>query len=137
MQASKAHWGYSEAQLLAWQDDLTLDESHWEQHVLWAVMLDEDLAGFYSLAFAERQSMSSKVKMENLFIDPNLIGKGLGRALFEHAVARAKEWGSLELWLEADPHAEAFYAYLGMKKTGLVPGASPGRYLPLMILNLA
>lgn len=135
MQESKAYWGYTPEQLLAWRDELTLGPEHWERHVVYAASAGEELLGFYSLAFAEKRENSARVKMENLFVAPAAMGRGTGRQLFDHAVALARTRGSLELWLEADPHAAAFYQRMGMQQTGLVPGASPGRYLPLMILN--
>ncbi len=46
------------------------------------------------------------------------MGCGFGRRLFTHAVERASLQGLLSLTITADPHAEAFYLYLGAARVG-------------------
>jgi predicted GNAT family N-acyltransferase len=60
---------------------------------------------------------------------------GTVRALLADAVATARAHGVTSLRIEADPHAEAFYAHAGAVRTGSVPsGSIPGRSLPLLTL---
>ena len=81
MRRSKAHWGYSAEQLAAWEQELTISDAHLKTFEVVAAKTDGELVGFYSLAFAER-----RVYMENLFVEPELIGKGYGRQLYAHAL---------------------------------------------------
>lgn len=70
-----------------------------------------------------------------LFIEPLAIGSGAGRALFEHAVASARELGRTSMRIEADPAAEGFYLRMGTVPIGEVPlGSIPGR--SLLVLEL-
>jgi GNAT superfamily N-acetyltransferase len=43
-----------------------------------------------------------------LFVDPDHIGEGVGRMLFDHMVAMAHDLGFLRLTIDADPNAEPF-----------------------------
>jgi hypothetical protein len=61
----------------------------------------------------------------------------VGRALWTDAVGRARAAGCRSLDIEADPHAEAWYAGRGAVTIGRVPsGSIAGRTLPLMRLEL-
>jgi hypothetical protein len=49
------------------------------------------------------------------------MGHGLGRQLFEHAVARLRALApGAVLGIEADPNAEAFYRHMGARRVGEV-----------------
>jgi GNAT superfamily N-acetyltransferase len=70
------------------------------------------------------------------FLEPAVIGTGLGRMLWEHAVKSASERGFHTLTLESDPHAEPFYLRMGAERIG-EREVAPGRVLPLMRTTLA
>lgn len=71
----------------------------------------------------------------DMFIKPAVIGTGLGRMLWEHAVRSASERGFHRLTLESDPHAEPFYLHMGVTRIGEREVAL-GRVLPLMRTTL-
>jgi GNAT superfamily N-acetyltransferase len=72
-----------------------------------------------------------------LFVEPALLGSGVGRLLFEWATATARTLGAVRMIIEADPGAAAFYERLGARHAGLAPSQSiPGRMLPRMQLEL-
>ncbi|HWD04379.1 MAG TPA: GNAT family N-acetyltransferase [Amycolatopsis sp.] len=75
-------------------------------------------------------------ELVDLFVDPTAIGTGLGRRLWEHAVAQARERGFRSLELEADPHAEPFYSHMGARRIGSRTVAS-GRTLPVLRVDVA
>lgn len=67
-----------------------------------------------------------------LFIDPAMQGRGIGRALVEHALRRK---GELELDVyAANPMAPAFYARLGFRETSRRPNDDGG--LPLEVIRM-
>lgn len=125
-QASKAHWGYDEAFLESVREELTFRADDVESgHVVVAV-LDGEVAGFYSLDGAPPHG-----ELGNLWLRPDRIGTGLGRVLWEHALAEADAAGFEHLDIDADPYAEGFYLRMGAEKIGETPsGAIPGRVLP-------
>jgi len=76
--------------------------------------------------------------MTDLWVEPDAIGRGHGRALWEHAVATVRERGFRELRVQSDPHAEGFYRAMGAERIGSQPSTViPGRALPLPRLMLA
>ena len=72
-----------------------------------------------------------------LFVEPALIGTGIGRLLFEWATAKARELGAVRMMIEADPGAAPFYERMGAHYAGFAPSRSiPGRMLPRMLMEL-
>jgi GNAT superfamily N-acetyltransferase len=71
--------------------------------------------------------------LEDLFVDPEIMGRGYGRLLFERAVEIARDWGLRVIEFESDPYAEPFYLRLGAEHVGMSPSSLvPGRSLALM-----
>ena len=70
-----------------------------------------------------------------LFVAPEAQGRGVGRALVEHALAR-KGRLALEVY-EANPAARAFYARLGFVETGRRPTDDLGKPFALIRLERA
>jgi GNAT superfamily N-acetyltransferase len=62
-------------------------------------------------------------ELMDMFIEPAVIGTGLGRMLWEHTVRSASERVFHSLTLESDPHAEPFYLRMGPH--ALASGRSP------------
>ncbi|SDY97787.1 Acetyltransferase (GNAT) domain-containing protein [Amycolatopsis xylanica] len=127
---SKAHWGYSQEFLDRVRDILVV---HPEQiHDDRVVVADRDgaLLGFYRI-----DGKPPSGELADLFLDPASIGTGLGRRLWEHALAAAKAQGFESLDLEADPNAEPFYLHMGAERTGEIE-VYPGRSLPVMTVSL-
>lgn len=73
--------------------------------------------------------------MDNFFIHPNYIGKGYGKVMMEDFMARVKGKAN-KITLDADPNAALFYRKLGFKVVGKLATSIPGRFLPVMELNL-
>jgi putative acetyltransferase len=72
--------------------------------------------------------------MDSLFIDPAHHGRGLGRAMVEHARALAPEL-SVDV-NEQNQGAVAFYRRLGFREVGRSPTDDSGRPYPLLHLRL-
>ena len=73
--------------------------------------------------------------LDDLWLDPDEIGRGSGRLLFEDAAARARAAGARALEWEAEPGAVGFYERMGGVTTGWAT-SSLGRSLPSMCLPL-
>jgi hypothetical protein len=123
---SKAHWGYDDAFMAACRDELTIRAEHIPR--VDVADLDGQVIGMVRL---------EPGCIEDLFVDPDAIGTGVGRVLFRHAVRRAAAEGMTRLTIDADPNAEGFYASMGAVKVGEVPSQSiPGRMLPLLEVSV-
>ncbi len=127
--AAKSHWGYSDALMRDWEASLTITRSSIASRPTFIAVCDGEPAGFYQLAF-----VPPLVVLEHLWVRPDRMGTGIGRALLQHARDQARA----TITLEAEPHAEAFYAACGAITVGRVPAPIPGqpeRFLPKMALR--
>lgn len=115
--AAKRHWGYPEAWIAHWRDALTITPAYVRDHpVFVAAEADGDRPrGFYALSIDGMDAV-----LEHLWIDPEWMGRGLGRALLSHAVETARNQGAARLEIDSDPHAEAFYRRMGARRIGEV-----------------
>lgn len=131
--AAKAHWGYPEKWMKLWTPQLTFTPEYFEENESWAAELDDEPVAFYTLL-----DKNGIAWIENLWVLPVSIGKGLGRQLFEHAVELARQRGYKILQLEADPNARGFYEKMGMHMIGERHSEVDGqpRILPVMEMEL-
>ena len=131
--SAKAHWGYPERWMELWQPQLTFGPGYFEENESWVAEIDQAPVGFYTLLEKDENAW-----IENLFVSPEAMGKGLGRRLFLHALDRSRQRGFENLRLEADPNAAGFYEKMGMKKIGerLSEVEGQPRILPVMEIRL-
>lgn len=129
---SKAHWGYDVAFMEACRPILTVHQSTILSGNAWVAEQDQRLVGMYTLA-----PQANAIELDMLFVAPDVIGQGIGSALFKHAVTQARSRGARRLVTEADPNAEDFYRAVGMRKYGERESTvQAGRMLPLMEMSL-
>jgi GNAT superfamily N-acetyltransferase len=127
---SKAHWGYDDEFLAACREELTLQPEQCDGVHVVVAECGATLLGFYRLT-----GESPVAELADLFVDPDAIGRGLGGTLVADAVHRAGTLGISRLVIDADPHAEGFYARMGARRVGKVPsGSIAGRELPRLEL---
>jgi predicted GNAT family N-acyltransferase len=74
--------------------------------------------------------------MDNLFVDPDFIGKGFGKILMDDFLIKIMSDGKNRVLLHADPHVESFYLNRGFTKIGQESSTIPGRFMPIMELQL-
>ena len=129
---SKASWGYDATFMQNVRSDMVVSRDDLE-HSHCLVAEDEGRLCGYVLTFIDGET----ALMRDLFIDPSYFGRGLGRDLFQRAIAHARESGACVLTLQADPNARDFYEHLGMRCTGQAASiVGNGRTLPVMQLDL-
>lgn len=129
---SKAHWGYDRAFLDACEHDLTIAPDRCDGVHLHVLECDGDVTGFFELVGAPPIG-----ELANLWVDPARIRQGIGRTLWNAALAQARALGFRELTIDADPHAEAFYLRMGAERVGESPSTvDPDRLLPLLQILL-
>ncbi len=75
-------------------------------------------------------------EIEGLWVSPDAMGQGVGRALFEEIIRRAKAKSAILLHIASDPQAAGFYTRMGAIQNGTVPSRPEGRVLPLLSLKL-
>ncbi|WP_433380096.1 GNAT family N-acetyltransferase [Streptosporangium sp. CA-115845] len=129
---SKAHWGYDEAFMAVCRDELAISASEVEKLRTTVAEHNGRVLGFATL-----EGNPPEGALGMLFVEPDAIGQGIGRRLFEHAVAAAADLGFARLTIDADPNAEPFYLAMGATRIGATPsGSIPGRLLPLLAITI-
>ena len=130
---AKAHWGYPERWLEIWKPQLTFRPEYFEENESWVAETNGIPIAFYTV-----QEKDGNAWLDNLFVAPTFIGKGLGKTLFLHAAEICRQRGFRALQLEADPNAAGFYEKMGMYKIGARHSQVEGqpRVLPIMEMEL-
>lgn len=132
---SKAHWGYDPALLEAWRPDLMLDPATIAERSVYCA--EDTLTGALIGVSHLYQLNDEEVSLEHLFVEPDAIGKGVGAALWRHAVSWAASREAHAIIVVADPNARPFYERMGAVVVGWDESAIvPGRRLPLMRYDL-
>jgi predicted N-acetyltransferase YhbS len=129
---SKAVWGYTDEFMFACRSEMTLTaESITSSHVKVAE-INERLVGMAQLEIRERVAELAK-----LFVEPDVLRSGVGRALFTWAKTAARQFDATVLIVDADPNAAGFYRRLGATDDCFVPsGSIPGRVIPRLRVPL-
>jgi GNAT superfamily N-acetyltransferase len=131
---SKGHWGYEEDFLAACRDDLSLSSDDVVTSLVYVYSKGEAILGYYRLL----PQGDGAAELDALFVEPAAIGQGIGKRLWQHAVATATALGCTEIVLQSDPQAEGFYLAMGALRSGeLESTVTPGRMLQLMRYRLS
>ncbi len=133
---SKGHWGYPEEFLEACREELTVDpeQTSGGRYDCVVAEIDGTIAGFYAL-----EALSATVvELDALFVEPEHIGRGIGRKLMQDAIRTTAARGAGTLLIQGDPHAVRFYEAAGGRQTGIRESDSiPGRYLPVFEVDVS
>lgn len=131
--AAKRHWSYPESWIKAWADVLTVTPDFIRQHETFVAVVDCQACGFYALLGHE-----DHVSLEHFWVSPAAMGRGVGRRMFAHAIARAKLLRLGRLEIESDPNAEGFYQKMGARRVGSRIGRvdTVERELPVLIFEI-
>jgi len=132
---SKAYWGYSAEFMNSCREELAVTPNKIlnNRYFFRAAERASAVIGFYTL---EQQSPVI-IELDALFVEPNSIGTGVGKALMNHAIVSAKNRGGRTLKIQADPNASDFYLAAGAILTGELESLSiPGRFLPTFEIKL-
>lgn len=124
---SKAHWGYDGAFLEQARRELIVDEQEIHDGKVCVAERNGRILGF-SVLHAD----ADPPELTALFVDPDVIGHGVGAALLRHQLSRARCLGVAALIIESDPNAEPFYRTQGAIREGCRRSQSTGRELPVL-----
>jgi GNAT superfamily N-acetyltransferase len=123
---SKRSWGYDDEFIELCRGELTVDATDVEAAMVFVAEDEIDgVVGFYALGELPRPELTM------LFVSPEAIGHGIGRALLQDALAVARSRGWASLLIESDPFAASFYEHVGAGLVGSSTSPSTGRTLPV------
>lgn len=131
--AAKRHWGYPEEWIEHWKLDLTITPDFVANNEVLVATINSQIVGCCALVVSD-----SLAELEHMWINPEYIGSGVGRMLFDQVKARAAQLQLPALELSADPNAEGFYERMGAVRIGEVRADMSGqpRVLPRMKIEL-
>jgi GNAT superfamily N-acetyltransferase len=104
---SKAHWGYDRRLVEEWA------EGEFEPEGLGRRLVYVAEAEGAPIGWASLIPRGAVGWLEDLWVEPAWIGRGVGRMLFEHVKDRAGRLGAERLEWEAEPNAHGFYERMG------------------------
>jgi GNAT superfamily N-acetyltransferase len=105
---SKAHWGYDRDFVRRWAEGLSFESARER----WVAELDGEIVAWAALI----PPADGVAVLDDLWVDPAALGRGLGSRLFRLAADRARELGARRLEWGAEPNAVGFYEKLGGRK---------------------
>ncbi|QLC67156.1 GNAT family N-acetyltransferase [Flavobacterium sp. LPB0248] len=129
---SKAYWGYSAEQIQKWDKNLTISQDYIRDNSTFKLLDNDFIVGYYSYVFENEKN----VKLDNLFILPEYIGKGFGKYLVLDFLNRIKEEKVERIILDSEPNAEEFYSKMGFIKIGEFETSIKNRFMPIMEMKL-
>ncbi|MFC4480008.1 GNAT family N-acetyltransferase [Flavobacterium chungangensis] len=129
---SKAYWGYSDEQMKKWSNNLTITIDYIKTNPAFNLVDENQIVGYYSYLRLE----NNQVKLDNLFILPEYIGKGFGSFLMNDFLERIRNEKCQKIILDSEPNAEQFYQKIGFTKIGEFETSIKNRFMPIMEMNL-
>ncbi len=123
--AAKSYWGYPDAWLAQWEDELTITPDYIEKNQVTALRDAHRIVGFCAI-----EEHSGYYEVAHLWIRPDFIRQGLGQQLLASALSFILPRS--EIRVVADPNAESFYQKQNFITYDQVASEPPGRFLPLM-----
>lgn len=130
---AKRHWNYPERWIELWLPMLAISAGYISNNETWTAVTGDEPIAYYSL-----KQEGDELWLDNIWVLPEYMGKGVGRELFNHALERSREHGASVLKIEADPNAVSFYQHMGARRVGEHHGEIDGqpRIVPVMEINL-
>jgi GNAT superfamily N-acetyltransferase len=137
---SKRYWGYSEAQMRAWEPQLTVSADYISNNLVLVAELDSLLCGYASRMQEPEDALfqigSREIRggcyLDNLFVLPQYMHRGIGRALLREMLRISRLEQILNLYIVSDPNARAFYERMGASYLGDTPASETARALPVL-----
>jgi GNAT superfamily N-acetyltransferase len=129
---AKASWGYDAAFMEQCIDEMTINPQELESTYMRVAEDDKSLIGLAQLAIEPDYA-----ELVRLYVEPDRMGTGAGRHLFNWAADKARSKGMSRLIIESDTEALPFYIHMGAVQVGYVTsGSIAGRKLPKLELML-
>ncbi len=125
--ASKAHWGYDFELVRRWGAGLDFSR----KTELYVAEADGKV-----VAYASLMPEGDVCVLDELWVEPRWIGKGVGSSLFAFAAERAEALRARRLEWEADPNAVGFYERMGARYLRDSEPSAWGRITPVMGIDL-
>ena len=141
---SKKYWGYSDELMIIWTDELTIHSEYIEKNMVLLAEDNKQILGYISIiehasnqiVTVDEWQVTGGFFLDNLFVLPSHIRKGIGERLVNIAISWCKEKQIKNLYVYSDPNAKAFYERMGAVCLGEVATSGGSRPLPLLVIEI-
>ena len=106
--AAKRHWGYDAERVRAWAAALDFRTQPLGRKEVYVA----DVRGC-AVGWAAAIGRDGVFWLDDLWIEPAWMRRGIGAELFRHAAARGRQRGAARMEWEAERHAIGFYEAMG------------------------
>ncbi|MEJ7838729.1 MAG: GNAT family N-acetyltransferase [Thermomicrobiales bacterium] len=129
---SALHWGY-EPEFLEWEpQSITVTAASILEDQMMVAELDGVAIGYYGL-----RGTPDDLSLDKLFVEPTHIGTGVGKELWNHAMATCRCLGATGISFYSDPNAAGFYRAMGATWIREVETSRPGWNLQVFSYRLS
>lgn len=130
---AKAHWGYDTVFMESVRDQIRVSPEAIALGHVWVALDGTGKPGGVMQVDRLNQTIAD---LSLMFIAPECMRLGFGRALFAKGCEIARDMGAWELVIDSDPQAAGFYAAMGAARIASAPTGYQGRLLPRFSLRL-
>lgn len=130
--AAKGYWEYDEDRVREWGASLDFSEDGLRGKEVYVAEVDGRIVGWAALIHRGELCW-----LDDLWIEPEWIGKGIGGRLFRHVAEIGRRRGAVRMEWEAEPNAIGFYGKMGGRYLRDSPPNEWGRILAVMGVELA
>ena len=128
---SEAFWGYDSDFMDKFKVSYQVTEEFIRKNPTFILYVEHKIIGFYSLLINSQENT-----IEYFYIQPEYIGKGYGKKMWNHLVNYCKAYNINELTLVTSPQAKDFYEKMGAIQIGEVESIlKKNRLIPLLKCN--
>jgi GNAT superfamily N-acetyltransferase len=106
--AAKSHWGYDADRVRLWAAGGDFSPAGLRGKEVYVAEVGGRVVGWAGLI-----PQGEVCWLDDLWIEPEWMGRRIGTRLFEHAAARGRQLGATRMEWEAERHARGFYEKLG------------------------
>lgn len=129
---SESYWGYDSDYMEKFKAIYKVTEEFISKNTTFIIEEDNNIIGFYGVLM--ENDMDS---LEYFFIEPEYIGQGYGKLLWNHLVKHCKIIGIKEFNIVTSPQAQEFYIKMGAVTCGEIESLlKKGRIIPELIYTV-
>jgi GNAT superfamily N-acetyltransferase len=129
---SEAYWGYDLNFMEKFKFIYKVTEEFINNNPTFVIEEGENIIGFYGVTSSDKET-----SLEYLYVEPQKIGKGYGKLLWNHMVDVCSKRGMNEIVLVTSPQAKEFYIKMGAIPSGEVDSlVIKDRKVPKLIYRL-
>ena len=129
--AAKGHWGYDERAVRDWAAGNDLLQGQLVSDDLFVADINGE-----AVAWAAGTQRGDVYWLDDLWVDPRWMGRGIGARLFKRTAEHARHLGVAVMEWEAEPNAMGFYLAMGGRHLRYGEPGVWGRRLEVMRIDL-